>query len=83
MGLVTSIAAEITAYTYAFLVNRCLGRPQGQVKEMWAWDPCNTYLGHRLSDFGAAAKNEGCERVDLVLEPGHPALIARLASDAE
>ena len=35
-GLVTSIAAKITACTYAFLVNRCLERPQGQVKEMWA-----------------------------------------------
>ena len=32
-GLVTRIAAKTTAYTYAFLVNRRLGRPQGQVKE--------------------------------------------------
>jgi NAD(P)H-hydrate repair Nnr-like enzyme with NAD(P)H-hydrate dehydratase domain len=35
-GLVTRIAAKITAYTYAFLVNRRLGRPQGQVKELWS-----------------------------------------------
>ncbi|MCA1715685.1 MAG: transposase [Actinobacteria bacterium] len=37
VGLVTRIAAKITAYTYAFfLVNRRLGRPQGQIKELWA-----------------------------------------------
>jgi hypothetical protein len=36
VGLVTRIAAKITAYTYAFLVNRRLRRPQGQIKELWA-----------------------------------------------
>jgi hypothetical protein len=36
VGLVTRIAAKITAYTYAFLVNRRLGRPQGRIKELWA-----------------------------------------------
>ena len=36
VGLVTRIAAKMTAYTYAFLVNRMLGRPQGQIKELWA-----------------------------------------------
>lgn len=36
VGLATRIAAKITAYTYAFLVNRCLGRPQGQIKDLWA-----------------------------------------------
>ena len=36
VGLVTRIAAKITAYTYAFLVNRRLERPQGQIKELWA-----------------------------------------------
>jgi hypothetical protein len=35
VGLVTRIAAKITAYTYAFLINRRLGRPQGQIKELW------------------------------------------------
>jgi hypothetical protein len=35
-GLATRIAAKITAYTYAFLVNRILGRPQGRIKEVWA-----------------------------------------------
>ncbi|MDQ5817946.1 MAG: transposase [Actinomycetota bacterium] len=35
-GLATRIAAKITAYTYSFLVNRKLGRPQGRVKELWA-----------------------------------------------
>ncbi len=35
-GLVTRIAAKICAYTYAFLVNRLLGRPQGRIKELWA-----------------------------------------------
>ncbi len=32
-GLATRIAAKITAYTYAFLVNRRLGRPQGRMKD--------------------------------------------------
>jgi hypothetical protein len=36
VGLVTRIAAKICAYTYAFVVNRLLGRPQGRVKELWA-----------------------------------------------
>ncbi len=36
VGLATRIAAKITAYTYAFLVNRVLGRPQGKIKELWA-----------------------------------------------
>ncbi len=36
VGLATRIAAKITAYTYAFLVNRRLGRPQGKIKELWA-----------------------------------------------
>jgi hypothetical protein len=35
-GLATRIAANITAYTYAFLVNRRLSRPQGRIKELWA-----------------------------------------------
>jgi hypothetical protein len=35
-GLATRIAAKITAYTYAFVVNRILGRPQGRIKELWA-----------------------------------------------
>jgi hypothetical protein len=36
VGLATRIAAKMTAYTYAFLVNRMLGRPQGKIKELWA-----------------------------------------------
>ena len=36
VGLATRIAAKICAYTYAFLVNRLLGRPQGRIKELWA-----------------------------------------------
>jgi hypothetical protein len=36
IGLATRIAAKICAYTYAFLVNRVLGRLQGQIKELWA-----------------------------------------------
>ncbi len=36
VGLATRIAAKIAAYTYAFLVNRLLGRPQGRIKELWA-----------------------------------------------
>jgi hypothetical protein len=35
-GLARRIAAKITAYTYAFLVNRRLSRPQGRIKELWA-----------------------------------------------
>ncbi len=36
VGLVTRIAAKICAYTYAFQVNRHLGRPQGVIKDLWA-----------------------------------------------
>jgi Transposase DDE domain len=36
VGLATRIAAKIAAYTYAFLVNRRLERPQGRFKELWA-----------------------------------------------
>jgi hypothetical protein len=36
VGLATRIAAKITAYTYAFLVNRLMGLPQGRIKELWA-----------------------------------------------
>ena len=35
-GLLTRIAAKVSAYTYAFLINRVLGRPQGHIKELWA-----------------------------------------------
>ncbi len=34
-GLVTRIAAKVTAYTYGLYVNRLLGRPQGRIKELW------------------------------------------------
>jgi hypothetical protein len=36
VGLLTRIAAKMAAYTYAFLINRMLGRPQGRIKELWA-----------------------------------------------
>jgi hypothetical protein len=36
VGLVSRIAAKVTAYTYGFFVNRLLGRPQGRIKELWA-----------------------------------------------
>jgi hypothetical protein len=36
VGLATRIAAKICAYTYAFVVNRLLRRPQGRIKELWA-----------------------------------------------
>lgn len=36
VGLATRIAAKICAYTYALLINRILGRPQGHIKELWA-----------------------------------------------
>lgn len=36
VGLVTRVVAKIAAYTYAFYVNRLLGRPQGRLKELWA-----------------------------------------------
>jgi len=35
VGLVSRIAAKITAYTYAFVVNRVLNRSQGRIKELW------------------------------------------------
>jgi hypothetical protein len=35
-GLVTRIAAKVTAYTYGLYINRLLGRPQGRIKELWA-----------------------------------------------
>jgi hypothetical protein len=34
IGLATRIAAKITAYTYAFYINRVLGRSQGRIKEL-------------------------------------------------
>ena len=33
--LATRIAAKITAYTYAFYVNRMLRHSQGKIKELW------------------------------------------------
>jgi hypothetical protein len=36
VGLATRIAAKIAAYTYAFMVNRMLGRSQGCIKDLWA-----------------------------------------------
>jgi hypothetical protein len=36
VGLATRIAAKIATYTYAFLINRRLGRPQGRIKDLWA-----------------------------------------------
>jgi Transposase DDE domain len=36
IGLASRIAAKICAYTYAFLINRRLGRPQGKIKDLWA-----------------------------------------------
>lgn len=36
VGLATRIARKICAYTYAFYVNRLFGRPQGQIKDLWA-----------------------------------------------
>lgn len=36
VGLATRAAAKMCAYTYAFMVNRLLGRPQGRIKELWA-----------------------------------------------
>jgi Transposase DDE domain len=36
VGLATRIAAKICAYTFAIIVNRKLGRPQGHIKELWA-----------------------------------------------
>lgn len=36
VGLATRIAAKICAYTYAFQINRHLGRTQGAIKDLWA-----------------------------------------------
>ena len=36
VGFATRIVAKIIAYTYAFLINRRLGRSQGRIKELWA-----------------------------------------------
>jgi hypothetical protein len=36
VGLAIRIATKMTAYTYAFLINRLLGRPQGKIKDLWA-----------------------------------------------
>jgi hypothetical protein len=36
VGLATRIAAKISAYTYASLINRILGRSQGRIKELLA-----------------------------------------------
>lgn len=44
VGLATRIAAKVTAYTFAFLIDRRLGRPQGRIKELWARHPRNTHL---------------------------------------
>ena len=38
VGLVARIAAKVTAYTYGFYVNRLLGRPQGRIEDLWAWE---------------------------------------------
>jgi hypothetical protein len=50
VGPVTRIVAKVTAYTYGFLVNRLLGRPQGRIKELWARDPRNTHLDEHILD---------------------------------
>ena len=36
VGLATRIATKIAAYTYAFLANRLLGRPQGRIRYLGA-----------------------------------------------
>jgi transposase len=36
VGLATRVATKIAAYTYACLVDRLLGRPQGRIKDLWA-----------------------------------------------
>ncbi len=36
VGLVTRVAAKVTAYTYGLYVNRLLGRPRGRIKDLWA-----------------------------------------------
>ena len=35
IGLASRIVAKITAYTYAFYINRLLGRPRDRIKELW------------------------------------------------
>jgi hypothetical protein len=32
----TRVVAKICAYTYAFLINRILGRSEGCIEELWA-----------------------------------------------
>jgi Transposase DDE domain len=36
VGLATRVVVKIAAYTYAFYINRLLGRPQGRMKDLWA-----------------------------------------------
>ena len=36
VGLVTRIAAKVTAYAHGLYVNRLLGRRQGRIRELWA-----------------------------------------------
>jgi hypothetical protein len=36
VGLVTRIAAKVSAYTYGLYVNRLFGRPQGRIKQLWS-----------------------------------------------
>src|SRR5215203_7377349 len=42
---VIGVAAKMTAYTY--VVNLLLGRPQGRVKELWAWESLQHSSSHR------------------------------------
>ncbi len=35
VGLATRITTKIAVYTYAFLVNRLLGRSQGRIMDLW------------------------------------------------
>src|SRR3712207_6958684 len=48
VGLATRIAAKICAYTYAFLVNRHLDRPQGRSEEHTSELQSRQYLVCRL-----------------------------------
>ncbi len=43
VGLATRIAAKMTAYTYAFLVNRMMGRPK-VASRSYGHEPSNTHL---------------------------------------
>jgi hypothetical protein len=45
VGLVTRIAAKVTAYTYGLYVNRLFGRPQGRIKELCGPEILATHLG--------------------------------------